>query len=78
MIDMPWPDSIPGLGERSVGPCTSCVDCVAVPPYQETPTIGGRPLSMEPRLGTWAFYGTTPLCLHHALQRAHNPESEED
>lgn len=67
----PWPEQVPGLGPRSVGPYESCVDCVAGPRVVHTLTLaeGMEPLEYDAPKGTWARYGQTPLCHRHAVAR---------
>lgn len=48
----PWPDQIPGLGYRRAVPFAHCAHC-------------GPAVHLEQR-GTFASYGSTPLCLKHA------------
>lgn len=52
-----WPDEIPGLGGRRVGPFTRCVDCPASRHAGEA--------------GTFVRYGERALCLVHAKAHAH-------
>jgi hypothetical protein len=50
----PWPDVLPTLGPRQVGPFIGCDGCLGV----------GR------SAGTWVRYGSVALCLSHALALA--------
>lgn len=65
-----WPDALEGLGARQLIGFTRCRDCE---------DAGGRVITWRsdddvmiehPYIpGTWVAYGSTPLCLLHALQR---------
>jgi hypothetical protein len=49
----PWPDSLAGLGVRTLVAFTRCSRC--------------RPTAHPAVAGTFAAYGSVPLCLRHAL-----------
>ena len=74
-----WPDALPELGVRSIGVFTLCRDCRpdrwrrTIVGYDRDPETGWRsPVVMDTPedRGTWARYGTVPLCLGCARARA--------
>jgi hypothetical protein len=64
--DFPWPDALPGLGPRSIGPFTRCARCV-VGRWASRPLPSVR-LEQWMDAGTFVSYGSTPLCLRHACE----------
>jgi hypothetical protein len=54
----PWPDELPGLGPRQVGPFIACAQCAP----------GAVDVHPAP-CGTWVRYGALPLCLGCARAR---------
>lgn len=52
----PMPAELPGLGAKALCAFSRCADC--------------GPDAHPSRAGTFTTYGSTPLCRHHAIQRA--------
>jgi hypothetical protein len=63
----PWPDRLPGLGPRRVGPFTDCQDCIEAPawPIRIVRLDTKPPVHVVVRVdrGTWVCYGARALCL---------------
>lgn len=72
----PWPDSLPGLGSRRVGPFTDCFDCLEASAWPirvaevRTSEEGRVHVTLPGDRGTWVTYGDRPLCLGCARRRA--------
>ncbi len=60
----PWPDAVPSLGPRQLGPLVACAHCPA----------GTHPATSH----TWVRYGTTPLCRRHAVEAVRRSELVEE
>jgi hypothetical protein len=67
----PWPDELPGLGPRQVGPFIACAQCAPTVVDMPNKDRHGRVtiLSLPAPCGTWVRYGVRPLCLECARAR---------
>jgi hypothetical protein len=64
-----WPASLPSLGLRRMIAFTNCQDCEGDPPHDEVMTVGAYRIAVPGQRGTFAAYGSRPLCARHARAR---------
>jgi hypothetical protein len=64
-----WPANLPNLGERRVIAFSPCSDCEVDPPTDELLKVGAYEIAVPGQRGTFAAYGSRPLCVRHTRAR---------